>query len=318
MKKSKPYSALPVNRVSLEVLIRGRVGQDVVVGFDIGKFEILTVPRQGQQRLQPPLAREQPRADPRSGASAGAVGPRSAALRAGAGAVGHLRRCLASGLPRRGLVRMACQPQGGPRLRRDLRRHAVAARWQGRGGGGRAGGGTGKATAWPYTVKPVWEQELVYWVDWLDAQRQLLVLWSGRLEGLLARHWPEATRVLKVTKATLLHALIHYGGPAALAADGQADQRLARWGGSCLSADKRRRLLQAAQSSVGIRQGAVEQQRLREYATEALEGAAADAAQSARAGQAGARPAGAASAGAGSGQRHGVCVVGQRWRPARV
>ncbi len=44
MNKSKPYSALAVNRVSLEVLIRGRVGQDVVVGFDIGKFEILTVP----------------------------------------------------------------------------------------------------------------------------------------------------------------------------------------------------------------------------------------------------------------------------------
>ena len=68
---------------------------------------------------------------------------------------------------------------------------------------------------------PAWEQELAYWVDWLEAQRQLLVLWAGRLEGLLARHWPEATRVLKITKATLLRALAHYGGPAALAADEQ-------------------------------------------------------------------------------------------------
>src|SRR5262249_51752296 len=69
----------------------------------------------------------------------------------------------------------------------------------------------GKATAWPYVVKPLWEQELAYWVDWLEAQRQVLVLWAGRLEGLLAPHWPEATRVLRLTKATLLRALAHYG-----------------------------------------------------------------------------------------------------------
>lgn len=60
----------------------------------------------------------------------------------------------------------------------------------------------GKVTPWPYTTTPLWEQELAYWVDWLDAQRRLLALWSGRLEALLARHWPEATRILKVTSVT--------------------------------------------------------------------------------------------------------------------
>ena len=34
-------------RVVLEPLTAGRVGSDVVVGFDIGKFEILAVPRWG-------------------------------------------------------------------------------------------------------------------------------------------------------------------------------------------------------------------------------------------------------------------------------
>ena len=42
MSKSKPYSALPVNRVLLEQLTQGRGNRDVVVGFDIGKFEILS------------------------------------------------------------------------------------------------------------------------------------------------------------------------------------------------------------------------------------------------------------------------------------
>jgi hypothetical protein len=47
MSKSKPYSAVPVNRVVLESVSRGRAGQEVVVGFDIGKYEILAVPRWG-------------------------------------------------------------------------------------------------------------------------------------------------------------------------------------------------------------------------------------------------------------------------------
>ena len=39
MSKSKPYSAVPVNHVLVEPLTTGRAGQDVVVGFDIGKFQ---------------------------------------------------------------------------------------------------------------------------------------------------------------------------------------------------------------------------------------------------------------------------------------
>ena len=57
-----------------------------------------------------------------------------------------------------------------------------------------------------------WEQELKYWVDWLVAQRHILAMWQGRLEALLARHWPEATRVLKLSRVTLLRVLERYGG----------------------------------------------------------------------------------------------------------
>jgi hypothetical protein len=42
----------------------------------------------------------------------------------------------------------------------------------------------------------------MYWVDWLVAQRHMLAMWQGRLEALLARHWPEATRVLKLSRVT--------------------------------------------------------------------------------------------------------------------
>ena len=77
----------------------------------------------------------------------------------------------------------------------------------------------GKAMPWEYQPADAWEQELAYWVEWMVAHRQTLTIWQGRLEGLVARHWPEATQVLKLSSATLLRALKHYGSPQALAAD---------------------------------------------------------------------------------------------------
>jgi transposase len=268
MSKSKPYSAVPVNRVALEPLIRGRAGRDVVVGFDIGKFDILAVPRWANNDFNRPWRVGNPEQ------------------------IADLVRLLLPLAQGRGLrlalepsgtygdpLRQACHDAGlsvwrvSPKAAHDFAEifDGTPSQHDGKDAAVVAElAALGKATAWPYKVRPAWEQELAYWVDWLDAQRQLLVLWAGRLEGLLARHWPEATRVLRVTKATLLHALIHYGGPAALAADGQAQARLARWGGHWLDADKVQRLLQGARSSVGIRQGEVEKRRLQDYAAQAL------------------------------------------------
>jgi hypothetical protein len=111
---------------------------------------------------------------------------------------------------------------------------------------------------------------LVYWVDWLDAQRQIYGVWLGRLEALLARHWPEVTRVLKVSSATLLRLLACYGGPAAVAADSGAAQKLGRWGKRFLSAEKVQQVLASAKTTVGVRLGVKEQRRLQVYAEQAL------------------------------------------------
>ena len=77
----------------------------------------------------------------------------------------------------------------------------------------------GKAQPWAYQAASPWEQELTYWVEWMVIHRRSLTSWQGRLEGLVARHWPEATRVLKLSSVTLLRVLKEYGDPAALAAD---------------------------------------------------------------------------------------------------
>lgn len=129
----------------------------------------------------------------------------------------------------------------------------------------------GKSTAWVYQPKEEWEQELAYWVDWMVAQRRVLGMWQGRLEGLLARHWPEATRVLQLSSVTLLQVLAHYGSPQALAAEAEAAQRLASWGGKFLEAGKIERFLVEARSSRGVRAGGWERRQIQDRAGQALQ-----------------------------------------------
>jgi transposase len=102
------------------------------------------------------------------------------------------------------------------------------------------------------------------------AHRQMLTIWQGRLEGLLARHWPEVTQVLKLSTVTLLQALQRYGDPVALAADPEAAKLLARWGGAFLSPEKIEHLLAGARSSVGVRVGQWQRRMIQDYASQAL------------------------------------------------
>lgn len=128
----------------------------------------------------------------------------------------------------------------------------------------------GKSWAWPYQSKGNRDAEMVYWVDWLDAQQSIEMLWVGRLESLVARHWPEVTRLLDLTSATLLKMLAFYGGPAEVVEDGAAASRLAQWGRGPLKAEKIQRVLRSASETIGVRQRAQDIQRIKQYATAAL------------------------------------------------
>ena len=105
----------------------------------------------------------------------------------------------------------------------------------------------GKSAAWPFEPSNAVDKEMAFWVDGMDAQRRILGTWYGRLEGLLARHWPEATRQLSLTSATLLKCLSHYGSPTGLAADDAAPKRLRGWGGRHLKEATARKLISQAE-----------------------------------------------------------------------
>jgi transposase len=128
----------------------------------------------------------------------------------------------------------------------------------------------GKSSPWPYEPLPAFDQELRYLVERMDIQQRIAMLWLGRLEALLARHWPEATQYLELNSETLLQVLIEYGGPAAMAADAKAAKRIKGWGGTFLKSEKIERFLQVSASSVGVRQTAVDRRRMEEGARAAL------------------------------------------------
>src|SRR5262245_38257876 len=172
MSKSKPYSAVAVNHVLPEALTKGRDGQDVVVGFDVGKFEILAVPRWGSADFGRPWRVGNPSQIPEliELLLQLAQGRQLQLALEPSGTYGDpLRQALHDAtLP---VLRVSPKPANdyaeifdGPPSQHDGKDAAVVAKLA----------ALGKAKQWPYEARPQWEQELAYWVDWLDGQRQLL------------------------------------------------------------------------------------------------------------------------------------------------
>jgi len=111
----------------------------------------------------------------------------------------------------------------------------------------------GKSVAWPLPSLPAWQAQMKVEVSWLDDQQSILQHWLGQLEALLARHWPEITRLFDLDSSTLLRALAHYGSPARLAADGEAIEQLKSWGGHLLRAARVQAMFDSASTTMGVR-----------------------------------------------------------------
>ena len=241
----KAYRASAVNYVNEAELTSGREGQSLLVGVDVGKYEMMAVGRWSDGDWERPWRVGNPEQIP----ALVALLVRLAQDRRVTVALepsGTYGDALRQALSDAGIAVQRVSPKAahdyaevfdGVPSQHDGKDAAVVAELAAHG----------KCSPWPYRAPEGWEQSLSRWVDWMDAQRQIEVMWLGRIEALLARHWPEATRVLKKRSSpTLLRALATYGSPAALAADAQADARLASWGRSFLKAEKRQQLLASA------------------------------------------------------------------------
>src|ERR1019366_5885376 len=93
----------------------------------------------------------------------------------------------------------------------------------------------------------------------------------GKLEGMLARHWPEAGRLTNQSGPTLTKVLGHYGDPRELARDAKAADLLAKFGGHYLSDEKIGRLIESARSTVGVRMNAWAMREMKDIASAIIE-----------------------------------------------
>jgi transposase len=221
--RRRAYGTVRVNGVDVQKLIEGREGLDVVVGAEMGKFEMVVVCRWSDGRFERPWRVANPTEIPEllRVLSQLRVGRRLTVSVESTGTYGDAcRQALAdAGIAVERVSSKAAHDYAevfdGVPSQHDGKDAAVVAELA----------ALGKGRAWPYQAPAVWDQQLTYWVEWMVAQRQLLMMRQGRLEALLARHWPEATRVLKLSSVTLLRALREYGSPQDLAADPEATHR---------------------------------------------------------------------------------------------
>jgi transposase len=265
---SRAYRATGVNGVNWDEIARGKEGLGITLGVDVGKRSLWAVCRWSDGRFERPWRTENPMEIPSliSLIKRMGVGRTLVVAMESSGTYGDsLRQALAD-----------CEikvERVGNKASHDYAEVFDGVPSQHDGKDAAVVGelaALGKSMPWDYRPADVWEQELAYWVEWMVAHRQAVTSWQGRLEGLVARHWPEATRVLKLSSATLLRVLKHYGSPQALAADPRAARRLSRWGGKLLDPKKIKELVDNAGSSVGVRAGEWQRRQIQDYAQQAL------------------------------------------------
>ncbi len=262
--RSRAYGSVAVNQVDAAKLAESRPGQEVVMGMDTGKHRLMGVCRWADGKFERPWRVANPMEIPELVDRLKQLG-QGRRLRVALEPSGTYGDALRQALHDAGIAVERISPKAahdyaevfdGVPSQHDGKDAAVVAELA----------ATGKGKPWAYEAADAWEGELIYWVERLVWFQRVYTMGLGSLEALLARHWPEATAVLEISSATLLRALTRYGGPAALAADSESAERLKRWGGAYLSADKVKTLLAGARASVGVRQGVWECRRLRELA----------------------------------------------------
>ena len=262
--KSRAYRAVDVNCIELASWLPERTEAVVHAGLDVGKEFIFCTLRWGADDFERPWRVRNPFEVARLAELLGEVG-RGRRLLVALEPTGTYGDALRQALQRVGLEVHRVSPKSasdyaevfdGVPSQHDGKDAAVVAELAAQG----------KSWAWPLSVATEAEQEMAYQVEWMDGQRRQMMLWCGRVEALLSRHWPEATRLMPLGSGTLLRCLATYGGPRGLAAAPDALERVRSWGRHYLSADKAQALVDSARQTAGVTMGRWDEERLRRYA----------------------------------------------------
>jgi transposase len=261
VKRKNPYSQINVNEISIHELMRNRAGQKVVVGVDVSKAELTLCLVWPDRLFERPWRVKSPWQIPLVISMLLELNrkcPVAVAMES-SGTYGDAFR---QGLDDAGLP---VQRVSGKAVRDDSEGFdGVPSSHDGKDAaiiGTLCVNGRSKLWPWhgaaneqsPKDESAETDQAIRYWVRQLDTAQRIKQLWCGKLEGMLARHWPEAGRLTNQSGPTLTGALLHWGDPRAMASDPSAAKKLAKIGGHYLKSEKIDRLIESAQSTVGVR-----------------------------------------------------------------
>jgi len=202
VRKKRAYRATDVKSVVLERVLESSSAGAVTIGLDVGKLEVFAVARWADGSFERPWKVKNPSEIRRLVQLFRAVAeerPLVVAMESTGTYGDALRQALTDAeLDIRRVGGKAASDYAeifdGVPSKHDGKDAAVVAELA----------ALGKSWAWPCQARDNDDAEMASWVDWLDAQQSIQMLWIGRLESLLARHWPEVTRLLDLTSVTLL------------------------------------------------------------------------------------------------------------------
>jgi transposase len=262
------YSAIGIRHVQIEKILGGCEGLEVVAGVDVGKFDLRVVLRWSDARFEKPWWVANPEEIPRLIESLKVLGSGQKLMVAmePTGTYGDaLRQALADAGIELHLVSGKrahdyAEVFDGVPSQHDGKDAAVVAELC----------ALGKSSLWRWSPGDQRSQRIALMVDQMETANQLKATWLQRIEGVLGRYWPEATRQLRLGSGTMMRALSHYGGPMAMREDAKLQERLHGWSAGKFKPARLRKIVASARSTLGVRQTAIDQERVRWCATQAL------------------------------------------------
>ena len=251
MKRKTPYSLVDVNRISVESIISARKGQKLIVGVDVAKQELIACLYWPDRTFDRPWRIESPeqiRLFIEMLKELSLRCPLVVAMESSGTYGDVLRQALSdNGLQVKRVSSKAVKDHAetfdGVPSQHDGKDAAVIAElcWMGKG------------TTWPWKERPEEDQAMRFWIRRLDTAQRIKQVYCGKLESLLARHWPEVFGMLNQSGPTLTRSLARWGNPRELANDPRAHEILKGFGGHYLGDEKIRRVIAAAGSTLGVR-----------------------------------------------------------------
>jgi transposase len=122
----------------------------------------------------------------------------------------------------------------------------------------------GKGVPWPYEPPSAELAEISFHVRRMNVFQGEITQWSGRLESLLARHWPELSKLVKPGRISILSLLLKYGSPEFIAASQTAVEELTTWSKGKISQAKACKIVQSAETTLGVTMTVYDMQWLQE------------------------------------------------------